>query len=104
MGPTQVDPLVYARSIVRNCMLRDACSALETAEGTQRAAALRAFGRHHDEPSVEASSTESLSSCGERISKPTPQRTAKIRTTAFFVLSCIIIVALAASRTLVVHN
>ncbi len=104
MGPTQVDPLVHARSIVRKCMVRDACSALEAAEGTQRAAGLRAFGRHHDGLSVEASNTESLSSRGERISKPTPQLTAKVRTTAFFVLSCIIIVALAASRTLVVHS
>jgi hypothetical protein len=102
MGPTQVDPLVHARSIVRKCMVRDACTEFAAAGGTQWVAGLRAFGRHHEGSSVEASSTESLSPSGQRISKPIVQLT-KAWAAAFLALSCIIMVALVASRSLGVH-
>ncbi len=102
MGPTKVDPLVHARSIVRKCMVRDARTELAAAKGTQWVAGLRAFGRRHAGTSVEASSTESISPRGERISKSTAHLT-KVRTAAFFALACIIIVALVASRALGVH-
>ncbi len=102
MGPTQVDPLAHARSIVRKCMVRDAFAELVAREGTQSSAMSRAFGRPSDGLSFEASSTESLSSSGERTAKPTAKVT-KVRTAALFALACIIIVALVASRSLGVH-
>jgi len=72
MGPTRVDPLVQARSIVRQCIERDAISEL-------------------------------LSSSSDETFKPAAQLTTQVQTTVIFVLSCISVVALVVSRTLIVH-
>jgi hypothetical protein len=106
MGPTQVDPLIHARSIVRKCMVRDACTELAAATLTQKIAALRAFGRHDGAPSANSASNESRSSGDEGIAKRTARGTAKIETVAFVLLSCMIMIifVLGASTTSLVHH
>ena len=99
MGPTRVDPLAYARLIVRQCMERDACTENGAAKGTHRAVASRAFGRDRDE----ASSSEFLSSSGEGVSKPTGQLSTRIQSTPIFVLLCTIVAIVLLSHTLSVH-
>jgi hypothetical protein len=70
----------------------------------ERDVCTRAFGRHREGPSVEASSTEFHFPSGEGVSKPTDLST-KVQSTLIFVLLCAIvsIVALVASSALSVN-
>ena len=104
MGPTRVDPLVYARLIVRQCMERDACTENGAATGTHRAVASRAFGRDRDGSPVEASSTELLSSSGEGVSKPTDQKSTQAQSTLIFVLLCTIVTIVMLSHAFSMHH
>lgn len=91
MGAKHVDPIIHARSIVRKCMVRDACTDFASEKGTHWIVALRSFRRLPELPSFEAPTTEPLTRSGRRFSKPTARL---IGTTAFFVLWSIIIAAL----------
>ena len=104
MGPTRVDPLAYARLIVRQYMERDACTENGTAKGSHRAVAPRAFGRDRDGSPVEASSAEFLPSSGECVSKPTYQQSTQVQNTLILVLLCAIVTIVMLSHMLSTHH
>ena len=104
MGPTRVDPLAYARLIVRQCMERDASTENGAAQGSHRAAASRGFGWERDRTPVEASSTELLPSSGEAVSKPTDQQSTQVQKALIFVLLCVIVNIVMLSHMLSTHH